>query len=172
MQTINKQAANVRQHIIELTGRLSHIKATAPSAWLRLSKPPAFLKRSFDDYFQSKEEFTEALLEHYFTHHLIQVEEQLRGSEPARERLLRYFAFWKVTQRADLPESNCLVVRRGAEICDQYDNMRSVLANGTREIILRITASSIRARMMAPCRTVWKLRHLLKSFISSGWAHP
>lgn len=137
---MKKQTANVRQHIIDVARTLITHKGYSAVGLAEIVKAAGVPKGSFYYYFQSKEEFAEALLENYFTRYLIQVEEQLRGSEPARERLLRYFAFWKDTQGADLPESKCLVVKLGAEVCDQYDSMRSVLASGTREITLRIAA--------------------------------
>ncbi|MDJ0042923.1 TetR/AcrR family transcriptional regulator [Pantoea allii] len=137
---MKKQATDVRQHIIDVARTLITHKGYSAVGLAEIVKAAGIPKGSFYYYFQSKEEFAEALLEHYFNHYLVQVEEQLYGSQPARERLLRYFAFWKDTQGADLPESKCLVVKLGAEVCDQYDSMRSVLANGTREIILRITA--------------------------------
>ena len=168
---MKKQTANVRQHIIDVARTLITHKGYSAVGLAEIVKAAGVPKGSFYYYFQSKEEFAEALLENYFTHYLIQVEEQLRGSEPARERLLRYFAFWKVTQGADLPESKCLVVKLGAEVCDQYDSMRSVLASGTREIILRITACIHQAEA-AHCRPKWTQRPLLKSFTSSGWARP
>lgn len=130
----------MRQHIIDVARTLITHKGYSAVGLAEIVKAAGIPKGSFYYYFRSKEEFAEALLEHYFTHYLVQVEEQLRGSEPARERLLRYFAFWKATQGADLPESKCLVVKLGAEVCDQYDSMRSVLAKGTLEIIGRITA--------------------------------
>ncbi|CAX60378.1 Transcriptional regulator, TetR family [Erwinia billingiae Eb661] len=137
---MKKQAANVRQHIIDVARTLITHKGYSAVGLAEIVKAAGIPKGSFYYYFQSKEEFAEALLEHYFSNYLVQVDEQLRGSEPARERLLRYFSFWKVTQGADLPESKCLVVKLGAEVCDQYDSMRSVLAIGTREIVDRISA--------------------------------
>lgn len=137
---MKKQAANVRQHIIDVARTLITHKGYSAVGLAEIVKAAGIPKGSFYYYFQSKEEFAEALLEHYFSNYLVQVDEQLRGSEPAKERLLRYFSFWKVTQGADLPESKCLVVKLGAEVCDQYDSMRSVLAIGTREIVDRISA--------------------------------
>ncbi|QEW34341.1 TetR/AcrR family transcriptional regulator [Erwinia billingiae] len=130
----------MRQHIIDVARTLITHKGYSAVGLAEIVKTAGIPKGSFYYYFQSKEEFAEALLEHYFSNYLVQVDEQLRGSEPARERLLRYFSFWKVTQGADLPESKCLVVKLGAEVCDQYDSMRSVLAIGTREIVDRISA--------------------------------
>lgn len=137
---MKKQAANVRQHIIDVARTLITHKGYSAVGLAEIVKAAGIPKGSFYYYFQSKEEFAEALLEHYFSNYLVLVDEQLRGSEPAKERLLRYFSFWKVTQGADLPESKCLVVKLGAEVCDQYDSMRSVLAIGTREIVDRISA--------------------------------
>lgn len=137
---MKKQATNVRQHIIDVARTLITHKGYSAVGLAEIVKAAGIPKGSFYYYFQSKEEFAEALLEHYFRNYLIQVDEQLRGAESARERLLRYFSFWKTTQGADLPESKCLVVKLGAEVCDQYDSMRSVLATGTREIVSRISA--------------------------------
>lgn len=136
---MKKQATNVRQHIIDVARTLITHKGYSAVGLAEIVKAAGIPKGSFYYYFQSKEEFAEALLEHYFSSYLVQVDEQLRGPEPARERLLRYFSFWKTTQGADLPESKCLVVKLGAEVCDQYDSMRSVLVTGTREIMLRIS---------------------------------
>lgn len=137
---MKKQATNARQHIIDVARTLITHKGYSAVGLAEIVKAAGIPKGSFYYYFQSKEEFAEALLEHYFLNYLVQVDEQLRGPEPARERLLRYFSFWKTTQGADLPESKCLVVKLGAEVCDQYDSMRSVLAAGTGEIVGRISA--------------------------------
>lgn len=136
---MKKQATNVRQHIIDVARTLITHKGYSAVGLAEIVKAAGIPKGSFYYYFQSKEVFAEALLEHYFSNYLIQVDEQLRGAEPARERLLHYFSFWKMTQGADLPESKCLVVKLGAEVCDRYDSMRSVLAKGTREIVGRIS---------------------------------
>ncbi len=137
---MKKQATNVRQHIIDVARTLITHKGYSAVGLAEIVKAAGIPKGSFYYYFQSKEEFAQALLEHYFSNYLIQVDEQLRGAELARERLLRYFSFWKTTQGADLPESKCLVVKLGAEVCDQYDSMRSVLARGTLDIVARISA--------------------------------
>lgn len=137
---MKKHATNVRQHIIDVARTLITHKGYSAVGLAEIVKAAGIPKGSFYYYFQSKEEFAQALLEHYFSNYLIQVDEQLRGAEPARERLLRYFTFWKTTQGADLPESKCLVVKLGAEVCDQYDSMRTVLATGTLDIVARISA--------------------------------
>ncbi|AXU97800.1 MAG TPA: TetR/AcrR family transcriptional regulator [Erwinia persicina] len=128
----------MRQHIIDVARAIITHKGYSAVGIAEIVQAAGIPKGSFYYYFKSKEEFAEALLEHYFSHYLSEVDIQLNGSGPARERLLRYFTFWKTTQGADLPESKCLVVKLGAEVCDQYDSMRYVLAKGTQDIVQKI----------------------------------
>lgn len=128
----------MRQHIIDVARALITHKGYSAVGIAEIVNAAGIPKGSFYYYFKSKEEFAEALLEHYFSHYLQQVDTQLSGKESARERLKRYFSFWKETQGADLPESKCLVVKLGAEVCDQYDSMRHILANGTDKIVQKI----------------------------------
>ncbi|MGW1443126.1 TetR/AcrR family transcriptional regulator [Serratia rhizosphaerae] len=132
------QATDMRQHLIEVARTIITHKGYSAVGIAEIVKAAGVPKGSFYYYFASKEAFAEALLEHYFSHYLHQVDKQLSGVESGRERLLRYFSFWKTTQGADLPESKCLVVKLGAEVCDQYDSMRHVMAKGTQEIVQRI----------------------------------
>lgn len=137
---MKRNVTDMRQHIIDVARALITHKGYSAVGISEIVKAADIPKGSFYYYFPSKEAFAEALLEHYFSHYLLEVEHQLGGTGTARERLLRYFTFWKTTQGADLPESKCLVVKLGAEVCDQYDNMRHVLATGTHEIVLKIAA--------------------------------
>ena len=135
---MKKHATDIRQHIIDVARAIITHKGYSAVGLAEIVQAAGIPKGSFYYYFKSKEEFAEALLEHYFSHYLGEVDIQLNGSGPARERLLRYFTFWKTTQGADLPESKCLVVKLGAEVCDQYDSMRHVLAKGTHDIVQKI----------------------------------
>ena len=135
---MKKQTTDIRQHIINVARALITHKGYSAVGIAEIVNAADIPKGSFYYYFKSKEEFAEALLENYFNHYLQQVSAQLDGKESAKERLLRYFRFWVATQGADLPESKCLVVKLGAEVCDQYDSMRSVLAKGTRDIVQKI----------------------------------
>lgn len=135
---MKKHTTDIRQHIIDVARAIITHKGYSAVGIAEIVQAAGIPKGSFYYYFKSKEEFAEALLEHYFSHYLSEVDIQLNGSEPARERLLRYFTFWKTTQGADLPESKCLVVKLGAEVCDQYDSMRYVLAKGTQDIVQKI----------------------------------
>ncbi|HCI6803528.1 TPA: TetR/AcrR family transcriptional regulator [Klebsiella quasipneumoniae subsp. similipneumoniae] len=128
----------MRQHIIDVARALITHKGYSAVGIAEIVNAAGIPKGSFYYYFKSKEEFAEALLEYYFSHYLQQVDAQLSGNGSARERLKRYFSFWKETQGADLPESKCLVVKLGAEVCDQYDCMRHILAKGTDKIIQKI----------------------------------
>ncbi|MBD8108366.1 TetR/AcrR family transcriptional regulator [Erwinia persicina] len=135
---MKKHTTDIRQHIIDVARAIITHKGYSAVGIAEIVQAAGIPKGSFYYYFKSKEEFAEALLEHYFSHYLSEVDIQLNGSGPARERLLRYFTFWKTTQGADLPESKCLVVKLGAEVCDQYDSMRYVLAKGTQDIVQKI----------------------------------
>lgn len=135
---MKKHTTDIRQHIIDVARAIITHKGYSAVGIAEIVQAAGIPKGSFYYYFKSKEEFAEALLEHYFSHYLSEVDMQLNGSGPARERLLRYFTFWKTTQGADLPESKCLVVKLGAEVCDQYDSMRYVLAKGTQDIVQKI----------------------------------
>lgn len=137
---MKKQTTDTRQHIIDVARAIITHKGYSAVGLSEIVQAAGIPKGSFYYYFKSKEEFAEALLAHYFSHYLQEADNQLSGAGTARERLLRYFAFWKTTQGADLPESKCLVVKLGAEVCDQYDSMRGVLATGTHEIVARISA--------------------------------
>jgi TetR/AcrR family transcriptional repressor of nem operon len=135
---MKKHATDMRQHIIDVARAIMTHKGYSAVGLSEIVQAAGIPKGSFYYYFQSKEAFAEALLEHYFSHYLQEVDKQLSGAGTARERLLNYFAFWKATQGADLPESKCLVVKLGAEVCDQYDSMRQVLATGTQVIVQKI----------------------------------
>jgi len=135
---MKKQTPDMRQHIIDVARALITHKGYSAVGIAEIVSAAGIPKGSFYYYFKSKEEFAEALLEHYFSHYLQQVDAQLSGNGSARERLERYFSFWKETQGADLPESKCLVVKLGAEVCDQYDSMRNILAKGTDKIVQKI----------------------------------
>lgn len=135
---MKKQTPDIRQHIIDVARALITHKGYSAVGIAEIVNAAGIPKGSFYYYFKSKEEFAEALLGHYFCHYLQQVDTQLGGEASARERLVRYFSFWKTTQGADLPESKCLVVKLGAEVCDQYDSMRQILAEGTEKIVRKI----------------------------------
>lgn len=135
---MKKHATDMRQHIIDVARAIITHKGYSAVGIAEVVQAAGIPKGSFYYYFRSKEEFAEALLEHYFSRYLGEVDLQLNGSGTARERLLRYFTFWKTTQGADLPESKCLVVKLGAEVCDQYDSMRQVLAKGTQDIVQKM----------------------------------
>ncbi|MDS0962508.1 MULTISPECIES: TetR/AcrR family transcriptional regulator [Enterobacteriaceae] len=135
---MKKQTPDMRQHIIDVARALITHKGYSAVGIAEIVNAAGIPKGSFYYYFKSKEEFAEALLENYFSHYLQQVDTQLSGKDSGRERLKHYFSFWKDTQGADLPESKCLVVKLGAEVCDQYDSMRHILANGTDKIVQKI----------------------------------
>ncbi|WP_232830439.1 TetR/AcrR family transcriptional regulator [Oceanicella sp. SM1341] len=96
-------------------------------------------KGSFYYYFESKEAFGRALLEHYFEGYLAELETMLADEgKPARERLQAYWRFWRTNQEGNDPEGKCLAVKLGAEVSDISEDMRLELRKGTSRIVSRL----------------------------------
>lgn len=96
-------------------------------------------KGSFYYYFDSKEQFGEALLEAYFADYLKRVD-ALFGQEslPVRDRLMTYWQRWMEVQSLDPDSRQCLVVKLSAEVSDLSETMRRVLRKGTDEVLARL----------------------------------
>ena len=104
-------------------------------------------KGSFYHYFESKEQFGEAMLEQYFADYLVRLDALL--GDPALsipERLLAYWQQWLEVQCQD-PESRgcdgaevrqCLVVKLSAEVSDLSEAMRKVLRKGSDQVLARL----------------------------------
>ncbi len=104
-------------------------------------------KGSFYHYFSSKERFGEALLTRYIDNYLASLDRLLNAdSGTARERLLRYFSHWNVTQcgvgsdgcEAADAGTKCLIVKLSAEVADISEAMRLTLRDGTDRVVERI----------------------------------
>ena len=109
-------------------------------------------KGSFYHYFGSKERFGEALLAQYLERYLAQMDALLapdtQGTS-ARDRLMRYWASWNVSQcgsaagdagavSSEAAGSKCLVVKLSAEVADMSEPMRLALRQGTDDIVQRL----------------------------------
>ena len=137
----NKSAVrnNVRIHILDTAQRIVGAKGFSPvglNEILAVAKVP---KGSFYYYFESKEAFGTALLEHYFAGYLAEIEEFLAApGRSARARLTAYWAFWREHQEGQDPEGKCLAVKLGAEVSDLSEEMRLALKTGTAAIVSRL----------------------------------
>lgn len=111
-------------------------------------------KGSFYHYFGSKDAFGEALLEHYFTDYLADIDATL--STPGwtmAQRLMRYWEQWQENQSFLDCQGKCLAVKLGAEVADFSDAMRAALDRGTSGVVRRL-ADAIEAGVAEGSLTV------------------
>ncbi|MCY7313574.1 MAG: TetR/AcrR family transcriptional regulator, partial [Pseudoxanthomonas sp.] len=112
-------------------------------------------KGSFYHWFRSKDQFGEAMLDRHFEIYLQDVDACLCAQgRTAPERLLEFFGRWHALQSGDDPQSRCLVVKLGAEVCDLSESMRAALERGTAQVLARLAgclAAGIDARELAHC---------------------
>ena len=147
-----------KTHILRCGERLVAAKGFVGVGLTEILAAAGVPKGSFYHYFGSKERFGEALLAQYLERYLSQLDGLLapdaKGT-PARERLMRYWSQWAVSQcgspaevgcdiDAEAAGSKCLVVKLSAEVADMSEPMRMALRQGTDDIVLRL-AQCLRA---------------------------
>lgn len=127
-----------RLHILE-TGRALVVQHGFGGLGLsRLLKACGIPKGSFYHYFDSKEAFGAALLEHYVETYLARFDALVAGPGTARARLDRFWAAWLAQAGGESIASQCLVVKLGAEVADLSEDMRVILNDGIAELVRRI----------------------------------
>ena len=139
---------STRTHILRCGERLIATKGFVGVGLAEILAAAGVPKGSFYHYFSSKERFGEALLASYMERYLAHLEQMLApDGQPARVRLMRYWAYWNVSQcgvdgpacDAGAGEGNkCLVVKLSAEVADMSDTMRIALRDGTTQIVARL----------------------------------
>jgi TetR/AcrR family transcriptional repressor of nem operon len=136
---MNIRHDNTRQHILETGLRIFAGKGFTSVGLNELLKTAGVPKGSFYHYFESKEQYGQALLEDYFDRYLADIETVL-DSEAAsgHERLMHYWQGWLDRQCDECSEQKCLVVKLSAEVADLSDAMRLTLRDGTDRIVARI----------------------------------
>ncbi|WP_438970988.1 TetR/AcrR family transcriptional regulator [Methylophaga sp.] len=141
-QATRSRTSDTRQHILNTGQSIILGKGFAAVGLNEILKTAGVPKGSFYHYFDSKEHFGSALLENYFDHYMIALDEQLRpDGTPAVERLIRYFSNWKISQCNDTTTDKCLVVKISGEVTDLSETMRLNLKKGTHRVIERLAAS-------------------------------
>lgn len=138
---MNIRHDNTRQHILETGLGIFAGKGFASVGLNELLKAAGVPKGSFYHYFESKEQYGQALLEDYFERYLGDID-SLFAAEAAssHERLMRYWQRWLDKQCDACAEQKCLVVKLAAEVADLSDAMRLTLRDGTDRIVDRIAA--------------------------------
>lgn len=131
-----------RQHLLDTgVGIMAHFGFTGIglSALLKEAGVP---KGSFYHYFASKEQFGQAVLEHYFEQYLAEVNGLLNDNALSPvDRVLEYFARWQQQYTGQEPVQTCLVVKLSAEVADLSESMRLALKKGTEELIGRLAST-------------------------------
>lgn len=130
---------NTRQHILETGQRIIVGKGFASVGLTEILTSAGVPKGSFYHYFESKEQYGQALLADYFERYLAELDRQF-FAEPgtAYERLLAYWQRWLDKQAEGCSEQKCLVVKLGGEVSDLSEAMRLTLRDGTCQIVERI----------------------------------
>jgi TetR/AcrR family transcriptional repressor of nem operon len=138
---MNIRHDNTRQHILETGLGIFAGKGFASVGLNELLKAAGVPKGSFYHYFESKEQYGQALLEDYFERYLADIDALFAAeAASAHERLMRYWQRWLDRQCDDCAEQKCLVVKLAAEVADLSDAMRLTLRAGTDRIVDRIAA--------------------------------
>lgn len=136
---MNTRHDNTRQHILETGHRIIAGKGFSGVGLNEILKTAGVPKGSFYHYFESKEQYGQALLQDYFEYRLVAMEALLGAVGPSgRERLIGYWQQWLDSQCDECTDQKCLVVKLAAEVADLSDAMRLTLRDGTDRVIARI----------------------------------
>lgn len=137
---MRQEYPDIRQHVLTVGEAIISGKGFSAVGLAEILAKAGVPKGSFYYYFESKEQFGEALLEAYFADYLQRVEALLkRDGSPARERLMRYWVRWIEVQGQESPAQQCLVVKLSAEVSDLSEPMRLALRHGTDAILKRLS---------------------------------
>jgi len=138
---MNIRHDNTRQHILETGLGIFAGKGFASVGLNELLKAAGVPKGSFYHYFESKEQYGQALLEDYFERYLGDIDSLFAAEAvSSHERLMRYWQRWLDKQCDECAEQKCLVVKLSAEVADLSDAMRLTLRDGTDRIVDRVAA--------------------------------
>ncbi len=132
---------DTRQHILDTGSRIIAGKGFSSVGLMELLTAAGVPKGSFYHYFESKEQFGQALLADYFARYLGEIDALLASPGSGRARLMRYWLHWRGSQcAAACSEQKCLVVKLSAEVADLSEAMRITLRDGTEQVVARIAA--------------------------------
>ncbi|PSU26454.1 TetR family transcriptional regulator [Photobacterium phosphoreum] len=127
---------DTRQHILDIGYQLVVTKGFTNVGLSEILKTAAVPKGSFYHYFKSKEQFGEALIQHYFEQYLEHVNAILvKGTGTGFDRLTDYFSRWLIIDNGICNANKCVVVKLSAEVSDLSEPMREALKNGAYSIV-------------------------------------
>lgn len=137
---MNIRHDNTRQHILETGHRIIAGKGFASVGLNEILTSAGVPKGSFYHYFESKEQYGQALLQEYFDYYLSSIDELLQAEGlSGYERLMRYWQRWLDANCDACTDQKCLVVKLSGEVADLSDAMRITLRDGTDQVVARIT---------------------------------
>lgn len=140
-QTNKTRSTDTRQQILSTAQQIILGKGFAAVGLNEILKTANVPKGSFYHYFESKEQFGTALLEHYFEQYLLTLDTQLKtDGRRAIDRLIAYFEQWKTSQCDDTSKDRCLVVKLSGEVTDLSESMRLSLKQGTHQVIQHLAS--------------------------------
>jgi TetR/AcrR family transcriptional repressor of nem operon len=144
---MRQEHPDTRRHILNTGEAIISGKGFSAVGLAEILAKAGVPKGSFYYYFESKEQFGEALLEAYFLDYLQRVEVLLKpDGTPARARLMRYWQRWIEVQGQESQAQQCLVVKLSAEVSDLSEPMRLALQRGTDAILARLSACMMEGR--------------------------
>ncbi len=138
---MRQEHSEIRQRILETGESIISGKGFSAVGLAEILAAARVPKGSFYYYFESKEQFGEALLEGYFADYLERLDALLKPKAlPARERLMHYWQRWMEVQSQEPEARQCLVVKLSAEVSDLSEAMRGALRRGTDAVLVRLAA--------------------------------
>lgn len=127
---------DTRQHILDIGYQLVVTKGFTNVGLSEILKTAAVPKGSFYHYFKSKEQFGEALIQHYFEQYLEHVSVILeQGTGTGFDRVTDYFSRWLIIDNGTCNVNKCVVVKLSAEVSDLSEPMREALKKGAYSIV-------------------------------------
>lgn len=146
-----QQPLTTKFHLLDCGERLIASKGFVGVGLAEILAAAEVPKGSFYHYFKSKERFGEDLLVRYLDRYLARLDELFQpDGSTARDRLMRYWAYWNLSQCAQDGQAcspsdaasgagaKCLIVKLSAEVSDISETMRLTLRDGTERVVQRI----------------------------------
>ncbi|WP_432719923.1 TetR/AcrR family transcriptional regulator [Jeongeupia wiesaeckerbachi] len=130
---------DTKQHILDTGEAIILGKGFAAVGLTEILTAAGVPKGSFYHYFKSKEQFGNALFEHYFNNYLAQLDALfLDDGRSGQMRLMAYWQGWLSTQGTCRCEEQCLVVKLSAEVSDLSEPIRDTIKRGTDRVVARL----------------------------------
>jgi TetR/AcrR family transcriptional repressor of nem operon len=123
---------DTRQHILATGYQLIATKGFVAVGLSEILNAAEIPKGSFYHYFKSKEQFGEAIIQHYFDEYKQRLEQIFNHHNlNAYEKINGYWQSWLTSQSDTCSSQKCLVVKLSAEVADLSEPMRLALFKGT-----------------------------------------